>query len=529
MRPVGAVRGVMPNLNRILIVDDEIVIRELMSDILADEGFQVETAPNGKVALELIRRKQDFVVLFTDIMMPEMDGIELIREARKVAPGIVPIVMTGYATLETARAAVKEGAYDYVLKPFNLSEIKMAVSNALERFRLINEVAKLHEITELFNISESIASIRDEDRLLDFILNAALDRVDGKRGSLMLVSADGHRLEVVRSVGLPEEQSRAVVEVNNSISGWVAENVKPLFIEDISRNPAMQELSRNANNSASFISVPLERKGAALEDSMIMDSSMPQVIAVLNVTEKRDGRHFTESDLKTLSILANHAAAALENVRLIRDMEDNQREIVFRLGEIVETRSRETGNHVKRVAEFCKVIALKYGMNPKEAEVLRLAAPLHDVGKVGIPDAVLNKPGKLTDEEFEIIKTHAHIGYDMLKVAKGRIMQAAAIIALQHHEKFDGTGYPHGLKGKDIHIFGRICGLADVFDALGVERVYKPAWELEKILDLFREQRGRHFDPEILDVFFANLDEIIAIRDLFPDDLGMHMRMPVHA
>jgi len=277
----------------------------------------------------------------------------------------------------------------------------------------------------------------------------------------------------------------------------------------------MDERSRQLKDR-SFISVPLERKGDVLDETNLTEAARPRVLAVLNVTEKGDKRPFNESDLKTLSILANHAAAALENVRLLRDIEESQREIVFTLGEIVETRSRETGNHVKRVAEYSKVLALKLGLSPAETEVLRLASPMHDVGKVGIPDAILNKPGKLSSEEFEIIKTHSQIGYDMLKVTKGVVLQAGGIIALQHHEKFNGTGYPQGLAGEDIHIFGRITGIADVFDALGVERVYKKAWELDSILEFFQEERGKHFDPGIVDVFFASLDEILAIRDAFP-------------
>ena len=136
---------------------------------------------------------------------------------------------------------------------------------------------------------------------------------------------------------------------------------------------------------------------------------------------------------------------------------------------------------------------------------------------MGIPDAILNKPGKLTTDEFDVIKTHAQMGYDMLKVTKGHVLQAAAIIALQHHERFDGRGYPNGLSGKNIHIFGRITCIADVFDALGVERVYKEAWPLERILDLFTEERGKQFDPEITDVFFENIEEILQIRDSLQD------------
>ncbi len=506
----------MSKEDRILVVDDEVVIRELMFDILSDEGFSVELAPNGRAALEMLGKGDDFVVLFTDIMMPEMDGIALIREAHKVAPDLVPIVMTGYATLETARAAVKEGAYDYVLKPFNLSEIKLAVSNALERRRLITENARLKDISELFKISESIAAMRDEDSLLDFVLRAALERVDAERGSLMLVSSDGEQLEVVRSIGLPKEWTRSVSSVGTSIAGLVAQHVQPLLISDIKEEPGLMELSRRLGSN-SFISVPLERKAIPLPKTAISDAGQPRVIAVLNVTEKRGARKFSESDLKTLSIVANHAAAALENVRLIRDIEDTQREIVFTLGEIVETRSRETGNHVKRVAAYSKLLALKCDMSPSEAEILHLAAPLHDVGKVGVPDAILNKPASLTEEEYETIKLHTNIGHDMLKVSTGRVLQAAALIALQHHERFDGKGYPHGLSGKDIHIYGRIVGIADVFDALGVERVYKAAWSFDKIIDYFCEQRGRQFDPDLVDTFLNNVEEIAAIRSAFPE------------
>jgi len=143
----------MAEHSKILVVDDEAVIRELMWDILAEEGYPVEAVSNGRAALDLLQKFDDFVLLFTDIMMPEMDGIQLIREARKLKPTLIPIVMTGFATLETARAAVKEGAYDYVLKPFSLSEIKLAVANALERYHLANENARLREVTELFTYS----------------------------------------------------------------------------------------------------------------------------------------------------------------------------------------------------------------------------------------------------------------------------------------------------------------------------------------------------------------------------------------
>ena len=198
-------------------------------------------------------------------------------------------------------------------------------------------------------------------------------------------------------------------------------------------------------------------------------------------------------------------------------IEETQREVIYAMGEIGETRSKETGNHVKRVALYSKKLALLYGISYEEANILHMASPMHDIGKVGIPDAILNAPRKLTTDEFEVMKTHAKLGFEMLKHSNKPILQAAAIVANEHHEKWDGSGYPNAKKGEDIHIYGRITAVADVFDALGSDRVYKKAWELEKILELFKEESGKHFDPKIVSLFLDNLDTFLEIRDTFKD------------
>jgi len=204
-----------------------------------------------------------------------------------------------------------------------------------------------------------------------------------------------------------------------------------------------------------------------------------------------------------------------EIITLHTEIEETQRELIYKLGEIGESRSKETGNHVKRVAEYSKLLALLSGLSKEEAELLKYASPMHDIGKIGIPDAILNKPGKLTIEEFEIMKTHSSIGYEMLKGSNRPILQASAVVSYEHHEKWNGTGYPRGLKGADIHIYGRITAIADVFDALASDRPYKKSWKLEKILDLFREQKGKHFDPKLVDLFFNNLDKFLKIKKEF--------------
>lgn len=202
---------------------------------------------------------------------------------------------------------------------------------------------------------------------------------------------------------------------------------------------------------------------------------------------------------------------------LQREIEETQREVVFTMGAIGESRSKETGNHVKRVAEYSKLLALYYGLDEKEAEMLKQASPMHDIGKVAIPDAILNKPGRFDEAERKIMETHAEIGYEMLKMSSRPLLKMAATIAYEHHEKYNGEGYPNKLKGEEIHIYGRITALADVFDALGSDRVYKKGWDDEKIFNLFREERGEHFDPKLIDIFFDNLDQFLAIRDSLRD------------
>ena len=203
---------------------------------------------------------------------------------------------------------------------------------------------------------------------------------------------------------------------------------------------------------------------------------------------------------------------------LNQEIEDTQKEVIFTLASIGEIRSRETGNHVKRVALYSKTLALKLGISEEESKMIKLASPMHDIGKIGIPDSILNKEGKHTSEETIVMKTHAEIGYEMLKSSNRPILKTAAIIAQQHHEKYDGSGYPNGLVGEDIHIYGRITALADVFDALGSHRVYKVAWEDDRIFELLREEKGKHFDPNLIDIFFDNLEEFLEIRDNFQDE-----------
>lgn len=206
-----------------------------------------------------------------------------------------------------------------------------------------------------------------------------------------------------------------------------------------------------------------------------------------------------------------------EEMHLHQEIETTQSEIIYKMGEIGESRNKETGNHVRRVAEYAKLLAYKAGLSEEESELIAMASPMHDIGKVAIPDAVLLKPGKLDEDEWNIMRSHAIIGANVLAGSERSILKAASIIAKEHHEKYDGSGYPYGLAGEDIHMYGRIVAVADVFDALGSKRPYKKEWTLEEIIDLFHEQKGKHFDPVLVDLLLNNLDEFLEIRDCYHD------------
>lgn len=203
--------------------------------------------------------------------------------------------------------------------------------------------------------------------------------------------------------------------------------------------------------------------------------------------------------------------------QLNKELEATQREIVYTLGTVCEKRSKETSMHVNRVAEYSKLLALYYGLSEEESEMIRQASPMHDIGKVGVPDNILNKPSSLTEEEFAVIKEHTTDGYEMLKHSNRQLLRLASEIAHGHHEKWNGKGYPLGISGFDIPIHARITALADVFDALSSNRVYKKAMPDEEVFDIIKQGKGAHFEPKLVDIFFEHLDSFLAIRSNLRD------------
>lgn len=235
------------------------------------------------------------------------------------------------------------------------------------------------------------------------------------------------------------------------------------------------------------------------------------------INKRPIGSTFTEEDEKLIQLAATYAGKAIETKLLYTELMKTQQEIIEVMGQIGESRSQETSNHVRRVALYSYELAKLAGMEKKDRDLLRMASPMHDIGKVATPDAILLKPGKLDEEEYKVMKDHAAIGYEVFRHSKRELLQAAALIAHQHHERWDGKGYPNGLVGEEIHIYGRITAIADVFDALGSARVYKAAWTDQEIIDYFQTEARHQFDPELTALFLVNFNKFLTIREQYSD------------
>lgn len=272
---------------------------------------------------------------------------------------------------------------------------------------------------------------------------------------------------------------------------------------DTSGLDLVRTIREKMDNSNIRIIVRTGNPGLAPEESVTLN---------YDINDYRGKTELTAQSLRTVIITALRSYKALVTIKgLKQELDDTQKELIYSLGEIAESRSIDNGHHVKRVAYVTAFLAQKLGFSPRDVEILHLASSMHDVGKIAIDDKILNKPGKLTSDEYEQMKNHCIFGYELLKKSQRELLKTAAIIAHEHHENYDGSGYPMGLKSEEIHLSSRIVALVDVFDALATKRVYKEIWPMDEIIEYLYSQRGIKFDPRVIDVFFENLDEINSI------------------
>ena len=331
------------------------------------------------------------------------------------------------------------------------------------------------------------------DNLLVLMADLGRSIVSADRCSLWLV--DENEGELWTKVAHGVDELRIPIT-----AGFVGESVKTgesLLIEDAYRDPRFDHRSDEKTHyrTTSVMTVPLK-------------NSQGLVMGVFQAINKKGCTAvFSREDLERLKLTAVYSAKTVESAMLTTELEATQREVIHILGEVSESRSQETGDHIQRVSEISYKIAKYMNLPAEEAENIRLATPMHDLGKVGIPDAVLNKPSRLNEVEYAQMKTHSELGYSMLCVSKSKLLRLAASVARSHHERWDGTGYPLGLAGEDIPLAGRICAVADVLDALASPRGYKEPWEEGRVKAEFEKLRGFQFQPEIVDILIEHWDE----------------------
>jgi HD-GYP domain-containing protein (c-di-GMP phosphodiesterase class II)/ribonuclease BN (tRNA processing enzyme) len=360
------------------------------------------------------------------------------------------------------------------------------------------------EILQLiFIYLTEVSSLRDYDEIISVIADMGKALTNADRCSVWLVSDDKTKIWTKVAHGMDATE----LPINSGVVGYSIINETKVIIDDVYSD---ERFYRDLDKIT----------GYTTKNMMVipMFDNDSEVIGAFQVMNNQGTKGiFSGEDMQRMMLASTYAAETLVSAKLTKEITDTQREVIFTMGAVGESRSKETGNHVKRVAEYSKILALAYGLKEKEAELLKQASPMHDIGKVAIPDSILNKPGRFNAQERDIMDTHAYLGYEMLKKSDRPLLKAASIVAYEHHEKWNGSGYPKGLKGEEIHIYGRITALADVFDALGSDRVYKKAWDDERIFKLFKEERGEHFDPKLIDIFFDNLNQFLDIRDTFQD------------
>lgn len=483
---------------RVLVIDDDESIHQITTLVLNNFTFeqrplQLLHAYSAKQALDILQKESDVALALVDVVMETQHaGLDLVKAIRNDLKNqqIRLILRTGQPG---------EAPEEHVIRDYDINDYKNKT-----------EVTAIKLKTLLYS---GLRAYRD----ICIIENhkAGLEKIIGCTTSFLQCSTLKDFASVILNqvafiLGLEHEQIFCCAAVNGN---------KPPRLE-------LDIIAASGHANGSAISLPADVLARLKEVQQQKQSYYGDDCFVGYFVTDKGNENFLYVGKKSqmqhaehhlLSYFAHHIAIAYENIRLREVIRESQRELSYILGEAVEKRSRETGSHVKRVAHYSYLLAIKSGLSEYEAEKIKLASPLHDLGKIAIPDHILNKPGKHTAEEWAVMQQHAELGYQILQNSTNEILQLGAIIALEHHEKWNGAGYPKGLNGRHIHIAGRITALADVFDALGSDRCYKKAWPMPEILELIRRERGQHFDPALVDILLNNLDAFLAIRDAYPD------------
>ena len=490
----------------VLIVDDEEDIHSITKMALKRFEFEGKSlnfisAYSAEEARETVQEYTELALIFLDVVMETDDAglqfVEWLRNENKnrMTRVILRTGQPGQAPEE--EVIMKYDINDYKQKTeLDRRRLFTAVISALRGYRDLREIDETRKYEQEFKhglekVIEATANVMEEQKLTSFF-QGLLQQVL----SILRFEQKGALIKIINAGGTIYDKSdfKVITQIGTDLENQLDENLKNLM------NTAIK-----------------------IEESVFEDDTFIAYLPSLSTQESLiylkgvDLNQIKEIDIKLLQMFCRSAGIAFDNLMMKTQVQNTQAEVINRLGNAVESRSKESGNHIRRMSAFSGIIAEQLKLSTYECEILELATPMHDIGKIATPDSILLKPGRLDLSEFEIMKQHATIGYEILAGSELPIIVAAATIAHQHHEKFDGSGYPHGLKGSEIHIYSRIVAVADVFDALLHKRCYKPAWTIDDVLSLIEEQRGKHFDPVVVDAFFECIDKLIIANNELTD------------
>jgi len=495
----------------ILFVDDEENILEIAVEFFQHKGYSVITANNGVEALNVLSSEK-VVCCFTDINMPEMDGLELAEEIRKIDNTIPVIIMTGYPSLENSIRTLKNGVVDFLIKPVNLNQMEVCVQRVLrerklfiknillskevegkERLEKLNKelVYKLEELQTLNKIMADLSAINNTTDIFRLIVEITIDLTKADESKFFVINESEHiPFEVSSSFSesylktLPQNPKEPFSPIDHRFQQTIIETIADEIPLLVSEN---KNVDSNDNDNLSLMIVPLKIQ--------------EKVFGVLTASMKKGLKRFTDKELYYLSFMTQRAAYAIENLALYEHINRGLMTTLKAFVKAIEARDPYTKEHSNRVTEIAIAIGKQVGCSDEEIDILKISGPLHDIGKIGIRDEILLKPGRLTEDEFEKIKEHPDIGADI--IGQLGMWDEHQQIIRHHHERFDGTGYPSKLKREEIPRLARIVSVADSYDAMASDRAYRKKMDPLKILAIMADCSGTQFDPEYVDAFLA--------------------------
>jgi response regulator RpfG family c-di-GMP phosphodiesterase len=475
---------------RVLIVDDEESTVAICKFALQRLGMEVETALTASEALAKVRQEA-FDLAVVDWLLPDGSGMALFRMMKEHLPQLVGILITGQNVADTNREALEAGFWAFLPKPFTISEFQATVERAAAYIRAIRERERLELMMSLSEVAQQIATSLETEEVLQRILHVALQQARADKVSIMLVdqSTSPPRLRLVAAEGLSPDLLSIEVPVGEGIAGQVVIAGAPLLI--------------NAQTIHQFSPSALHYQGAGSALCLPLKVGN-RVVGVLNLTRLTSDRPFSESDIRLYLVLAAQAALAIENAQLHQKIREGYIAALASFCKFAETLMPYRQGHSIRVGIYAKRLAEVVGLDKQEAEQLRIAALMQDLGLLKVPKEVLMKPERLTDEEWQLVKQHPIWSLEMVD-PPAILTETVEAAVRHHHERFDGNGYPDGLKGEQIPLPARLLAVADTFDALCSERPYRPAYSTEQALEEMRKVAGSQLDPDLTDAFIQSV------------------------